>query len=303
MTGAFVFSCALTHLVVVLTIFRPWYHLELVLLAICAAISNATAVTLHRRVEFLIGLPPLEAVLRANEVLIARAGVLQADKEALEAKEAELQAALASLARAVTEKDSEIEKNRKLVLELDAARDQAQQRAQRAEGEVGAIATERDDAQRHAEEFRVLSEELQRAVSERAAASERIELQAAAIRELETPVAPIWPSVLLCPIVGPLDSERQKRLTEKMLGAVVLHKARFVILDLTGVTVVDTAVAAILSQTAQAVKLIGSNCIITGISGAVGMAMVKLDVSLEIETCQDVQQGLMLAMRKLKALL
>jgi anti-anti-sigma regulatory factor len=299
--SSFIFSCGTTHAIVVLTIFRPWYVLELTLLGICAAVSNATALVLHRKVKFLIGLPPLEAVLRANEVLAARAGTLQADKEALEEKEAELQAALADLAGAVAEKDSEIEKNRRLVAELDLARDRAQERAQRAEGQAGEIAAQRDDAQRHADELRALNEELRRASDERAAASERIELQAAAIRELETPVTRIWPGVLLCPVVGPMDSRRAQRLTEAILGSVVQHSASVVILDLTGVTVVDTEVASALSYAAKAVQLIGAGCVITGIGGDVAMTMVKLDVGFGIETCRDVEQGLSLAMRRIKS--
>lgn len=129
-------------------------------------------------------------------------------------------------------------------------------------------------------------------------ALEQIRLRDAAIRELSTPVVPLDEGVLLSSIVGALDSDRAARLTEAILAEVAARRASVVILDLAGVVVVDTQVAAALATTARAVKLVGARCFVTGMRGPVATTMAELGVDLAgIKTLVDVRAGLVEARR------
>lgn len=309
--GLFIVLCGLVHLGLILVFWWPYYWLLGKLKACGGAI---VAYVTECRKHDLRGLSRQGAELRAatdraerlQREAEDRAERLEAaQKEVLERASSEeaarkqAEGLALDLKNAVAERDSEIAKNATLLAELNIAKDQAIQRAQRAEGTIGIAEAARDDAQKYADDLRMLNERLELALREGQAASERIDLQAAAIQELEIPVVPLWTGVLLLPLVGPMDSTRAGRLTEGLLGAVITHSARFVILDLTGVRVVDTAVAGALTMTAKAVKLVGSECVITGISGDIAMTVVKLGLEFGIVTLRDVQQGLALAMRRI----
>jgi rsbT co-antagonist protein RsbR len=169
------------------------------------------------------------------------------------------------------------------------------------------IAAHRGDEERLASALRGLGEYFDLALrtigeSYLANREERIAKHQQAIAELSTPVLSIRPGLLLLPIVGVLDSQRSRQLTEGLLYAVRDHRARVVVMDITGVAEVDTEVANRLVQTAEAARLMGADPILTGISTGVAQTLVALGVDLKgIETVGDLQGGVELADRLLGA--
>ena len=100
------------------------------------------------------------------------------------------------------------------------------------------------------------------------------------VATLETPAVTIAQGVILAPIVGNVDSERAQTITQRLLQTVYAERTRLVILDIAGVAAVDTFVAQNLIQTANALRLLGCDVTITGISAAVAMTLTQLDIEL-----------------------
>ncbi len=122
--------------------------------------------------------------------------------------------------------------------------------------------------------------------------------QRAAILELSTPVIEIWQGILVLPLIGTIDSARTRQIMENLLNRVVETQSEIVILDLTGVSVVDTAVANHLMKTVEAAELLGARCILTGISPAIAQTLVHLGVDLgHITTSATLRIGLQQALR------
>ncbi|HTO63112.1 MAG TPA: protoglobin domain-containing protein [Bradyrhizobium sp.] len=120
-----------------------------------------------------------------------------------------------------------------------------------------------------------------------------ISQQQDAIRELSTPVLQLRDGLLILPIIGMIDSQRAKQLTDDLLRAIRANRARMVVMDITGVAAVDSKVANHLIQTVAAARLMGSTVIITGLSADVAQALVALGVDLgKITTTADLQGGL-----------
>jgi len=147
------------------------------------------------------------------------------------------------------------------------------------------------------DELRARQEELERAVDERtqelAESLERLEREQRAVRELSTPVIRVWEGVLVLPLIGELDPARAAQLTENLLGAIVAERAGQVILDVTGVAMVDSDVAAHLMKTVTAVELLGSRAVLVGISPAMAQALVHLDIDFRrVTTCATLEDGL-----------
>jgi rsbT co-antagonist protein RsbR len=107
-----------------------------------------------------------------------------------------------------------------------------------------------------------------------------IESQRAAIRELSSPILDLWEGIVAVPLVGTLDHDRAYALTEKLLGRVVAVRARWTLLDLTGVDTVDAATADHIVGLARALTLIGGKCILTGINPETAAVFVSLDTAL-----------------------
>lgn len=127
-----------------------------------------------------------------------------------------------------------------------------------------------------------------------------INLQQDAIRELSTPVLQIREGLLILPIIGMIDSQRAKQLTDGLLRSIRANRARMVVMDITGVAAVDSKVANHLIQTIAAARLMGSTVIVTGLSADVAQALVALGVDLgKISTTGDLQSGLEEAERML----
>jgi rsbT co-antagonist protein RsbR len=120
-----------------------------------------------------------------------------------------------------------------------------------------------------------------------------ISQQQDAIRELSTPVLQLRDGLLILPIIGMIDSQRAKQLTDSLLRAIRANRAKMVVMDITGVAAVDSKVANHLIQTVAAARLMGSTVIITGLSADVAQALVALGVDLgKITTTADLQGGL-----------
>lgn len=107
-----------------------------------------------------------------------------------------------------------------------------------------------------------------------------IERQQRAIRELSTPIIEVWDRVLTLPIVGLVDSTRTAEIMENLLQAVVRHRARYAILDLTGVEVVDTSTASHILGLIRTIRLLGAEGILTGIHPSIAQTIVTLGVDL-----------------------
>jgi len=122
---------------------------------------------------------------------------------------------------------------------------------------------------------------------------ETIVEQQAAIRELSTPVLTLMDGLLLLPVVGVIDSHRARQMTDQLLHGIHRHRAKVVVIDVTGVAAVDSMVANHLLQAVDAAALLGATAIVTGVSAAVAQTVVKIGVDLSrLRTVSDLQGGL-----------
>lgn len=108
-----------------------------------------------------------------------------------------------------------------------------------------------------------------------------IDTQQRALREIRTPIVPIRRNILVLPIVGLVDSQRATQITEAALEQITVQQADVLIIDITGVPIVDTGVANYLVQTARAVRLLGAEVLLVGISAAIAQSIVSLGIDLE----------------------
>ncbi|MCR9255289.1 MAG: PAS domain S-box protein [Alphaproteobacteria bacterium] len=115
-------------------------------------------------------------------------------------------------------------------------------------------------------------------VTQRKTAEEKIEAQHRAIMEMSTPVTAIWNDILLLPIVGFIDSQRAQDVMSAILSKIDETRARVFILDISGVAVVDTAVANHLIKITKATRLMGCECMISGLSPAIAQTIVDLGI-------------------------
>lgn len=114
----------------------------------------------------------------------------------------------------------------------------------------------------------LLEDEQQRSISRRDELDEKrvtVELQSTALRKLSTPIMEIWEGVLCLPMVGALIPSRCAQMTEALLHAVGIHRARFVIVDVSGLDVLDAEAARGLTALTQTIRLLGTKCALTGI--------------------------------------
>lgn len=120
-----------------------------------------------------------------------------------------------------------------------------------------------------------------------------IRKQQDSIRELSTPVLPVRERLLIMPIIGVLDSERAQQLTQQLLTGIRTHRAKVVVIDVTGAPEVDESVANHLVRTVDASRLMGASVIITGLSPEIAQTLVTIGVDLsKMNTIGDLQGGL-----------
>jgi rsbT co-antagonist protein RsbR len=124
--------------------------------------------------------------------------------------------------------------------------------------------------------------------------------QRATISELQTPVIQVWEGILALPIVGTVDTARAQDMTEALLERIVATGSEIVLLDITGVPVVDTAVARHLLETVTAARLLGADVLIVGLSSRTAMTLVQLGIDLShVTTRATLAKGLEFAFRRL----
>ncbi|HEV2861571.1 MAG TPA: STAS domain-containing protein [Pyrinomonadaceae bacterium] len=124
----------------------------------------------------------------------------------------------------------------------------------------------------------------------------------ALIEELSTPVITVWDGVLLGPVIGSLSRERADLMTAALLRAVVERRARVVILDITGVRTMDADVVRRLTNVAAAVRLMGAECVLTGVGAGVARTLVRAGIELGgLEVRRTLADGLTHALRAARA--
>jgi len=123
-----------------------------------------------------------------------------------------------------------------------------------------------------------------------------IKQQQEALLELSTPVIRVWEKVLTVPLIGVLDSERTQLVMETLLQRIVDTQSRVVIVDISGIPGIDTLVANHLLRTVTATKLLGAECIVTGVSSQIAQTLVHLGVDLSgIITRSSMSDGIAMA--------
>src|SRR5213594_2957181 len=117
--------------------------------------------------------------------------------------------------------------------------------------------------------------------------------QQEAIRELSTPVLPVRERLLILPIIGLIDAQRARQLTEQLLRAIRSNRAKVVVIDITGVPAMDANVANHLVRTVDASRLQGAMVIVTGLSPEIAQTLVTIGVDLsKMNTVGDLQGGI-----------
>jgi rsbT co-antagonist protein RsbR len=117
--------------------------------------------------------------------------------------------------------------------------------------------------------------------------------------ELSTPVIELWDGVLALPLIGTLDSERTQTVMETLLERIVSSEAEIAIIDITGVPTVDTLVAQHLIKTVSAARLMGADCIISGIRPQIAQTIVHLGLELDVVSKSTMADAFALALRRL----
>lgn len=118
------------------------------------------------------------------------------------------------------------------------------------------------------------------------------------ITELAAPVIEVWDQILILPLVGTMDTRRSQEVTEALLTAVVEKKARSVIIDLTGLPIMDTATANHLFKTVSAVELLGASAIVTGVRPAIAQTVISLGIETNrLNTKTRLADGLRAALK------
>ncbi|HEY1802530.1 MAG TPA: STAS domain-containing protein [Terriglobales bacterium] len=129
---------------------------------------------------------------------------------------------------------------------------------------------------------------------------EMIRRQQEELLELSTPVVKLWDGVLALPVIGTLDSARTQVVMESLLQAIVQTNSRVAIIDITGVPTVDTVVAQHLLKTVTAARLMGADCIISGVRPQIAQTIVHLGINLlDVTTKANLASAFALALKKL----
>ncbi|MFB0538199.1 MAG: GAF domain-containing protein [Anaerolineae bacterium] len=137
-------------------------------------------------------------------------------------------------------------------------------------------------------------------VNELKAAHEAQQRLLATVRELSTPIIPVLDRVLVMPLVGAIDTARSQQIIETLLSAITTHDAEVVIIDITGVSTMDTRVANYLLEATRAASLLGAQCVLVGIAPEVAQTVIHLGVDLSgLVTMSDLQSGLQFALARL----
>ncbi len=128
---------------------------------------------------------------------------------------------------------------------------------------------------------------------ERVTIAELVRRQSRELLELSTPVLRIWDRVLLVPLIGAFDSSRAEHAKDRIVESVVETGARVVLLDVTGVSHMDTAISQFLIDTIRATRLVGARVILTGVRAALAQTLIRVGIGLdEVESTSKLADGL-----------
>ncbi|HUN39682.1 MAG TPA: STAS domain-containing protein [Acetobacteraceae bacterium] len=130
------------------------------------------------------------------------------------------------------------------------------------------------------------------------AREELISRQQQELLELSTPVVALWDGILALPLIGTLDSARTQIVMESLLERIVASGAEIAIIDITGVPTVDTLVAQHLIKTISAARLMGADCILSGIRPQIAQTIVHLGLELNVVSKATMADALGLALRR-----
>lgn len=120
-----------------------------------------------------------------------------------------------------------------------------------------------------------------------------VSLQRMALQELSAPLIPVLEGITVMPLIGTIDTERAKQIMENLLVGAVKHRSEVVLIDITGVPVVDTMVAHHIIQAAEAVRLVGAKCMLCGIRPEIAQTIVNLGINLnEVVTKNTLKKGI-----------
>ncbi len=130
--------------------------------------------------------------------------------------------------------------------------------------------------------------------TERKEVEEKISKQAQEILEMATvPVVQVWQGIVLVPLIGTLDSVRTQQLMERLLQRITETNSLVAVIDITGVTTIDTQTAQHLIETISAVRLLGSEVVLTGVGPIIAQTLVHLSIDLShVITCSSLAAGL-----------
>ncbi|WP_437274930.1 AAA family ATPase [Sorangium sp. So ce375] len=194
--------------------------------------------------------------------------------------------------------------NALLLSGMRVAKEQVQHANRRLEAEVAQRTDElqRSNAQLSASNERLKIELAQRELAERERAAlqrQMFEAQQARLSELSTPLIPITDRIMVMPLIGTMDAARASQVLEVALDGAQRHQASVVILDITGMKHIDTQIAQTLVGTANALRLLGTEAVLTGTRAEVAQAMVGLDIEMKsIVTMGTLQSGIAYALRR-----
>jgi anti-anti-sigma factor len=161
------------------------------------------------------------------------------------------------------------------------------------QGLEGEVAVRTRDLEEQRARLQAALDELKAGTAARLALAETV-------KQLSTPVIKLYDRVIVMPIVGDIDAERAEQIERSLLAGIEAHGAEEVLLDLTGVAVVDEEVAAGLLRAAGAAQLLGASVTLVGITPKVARSIVHLEVDLSgVTTRADLQSGLLHAMARL----
>lgn len=157
-----------------------------------------------------------------------------------------------------------------------------------------------ENLRREVEERKIAEEKLRREVEERAAVEQElrgmlniIRQQEEAIRAMATPILRVWDGVLTMPVIGRLDSIRATHMMESLLHEITKTRARHTILDLTGVDDLDATAANHLLNLIRAAGLLGTRCLVSGISPKMAQTIISLGLSLtQLESFSTLEEAL-----------
>lgn len=153
-------------------------------------------------------------------------------------------------------------------------------------------------AQEHGRALQSLADDKDRLLSELRARDEAQRRLLEMVHELGAPIIPLAEGIIAMPLVGTIDSARAQEVMAALLRGVARLRARAALIDITGVSMVDTGVANALLQTAQGVRLLGATPILVGIRSEVALALVELGLDMQgIVTRSNLQEGLVYALQ------